>query len=147
MCLKSNLFQTPQCFLAGWSSIEHFVLHFYELDNRLESDFHPSKVVHSSVARQAKTFLGAFKSDAELFSVSGLSSLTETKRLSFFLTPPNSLKCHRSVLSWCRTEQQFKTRQCYLSRAAIYSIHLIGSGGSWRCVSCVIALQRFPSRP
>ncbi len=46
------------------------------------------------------------------FSVSWLSSLTETKRLSFFLTPPNSLKCHRNTFSWCRAEQQCQTWRC-----------------------------------
>lgn len=43
-------------------------------------------------------FWGLCKCHAELFSVSWLSSLTETKWLSFFLTPPNSLKCHRSTV-------------------------------------------------
>ncbi len=46
------------------------------------------------------------------FSVSWLSSLTETKQLSFFLTPPNSLKCHRNTFSWCRAEQQCQTWRC-----------------------------------
>lgn len=58
-------------------------------------------------------FRGSRESYTKLFSVSWLSSLTETKRLSFFLTPPNSLKCHRSAVSWCRTEQHFQC--CFLS--------------------------------
>lgn len=50
------------------------------------------------------------ESDVKLFLVSRLSSLTETKWLSFFLTPPNSFKCHRNTLSWCRAEQHWQNR-------------------------------------
>lgn len=60
----------------------------------------------------SKDFLLSSQSSCEsytkLFSVSWLSSLTETKRLSFFLTPPNSLKCHRNTFSWCWVEKQWQ---------------------------------------
>lgn len=58
-------------------------------------------------------FQGSCESYTKLFSLSWLSSLTETKRLSFFLTPPNSLKCHRSTVSWCWMERRFQTRWRY----------------------------------
>ena len=68
----------------------------------------------------AKILLCVFKRPCEgkikLFSLSWLSSLTETKHLSFlfffFITPPNSLKCHRNTSSWCRAggQQQCQSR-------------------------------------
>lgn len=110
--------------------------------------FTPAKWFTQVSPDRQRFSLCALKSDAGLFSVSWLSSLTETKRLSFFLTPPNSLKCHRSVVSRCWTEQQFKTWQCYFSLAAMYFILCIGSRETihqaqqlWRCVSCISALQ------
>lgn len=47
-------------------------------------------------------------------SVSWLSSLTETKRLSFLQTPPHSLKCHRKALSFWM-EQQCQASWCCFS--------------------------------
>lgn len=65
-------------------------------------------------------FQGSCESYTKLFSVSWLSSLTETKWLSFFLTPPKSLKCHRSTVSWCWLQQQFQLLILFLSFASVF---------------------------
>ena len=61
----------------------------------------------------------------ELFSVSRLSSLTETKRLSFLLTPSNSLKCHRNTFGKCWMEATVSSCcfpiWCFDPLASVYS--------------------------
>lgn len=112
---------------------------------RQEGDYEPQVMATlpqfftpvSGALKRYQIFFCVFKAcvrASKMLSVSWLNSLTETKRLSFFLTPPNSLKCQRSTFSCCWTgETVSKQLLLFLCWAFPFFFFLNWSPG-WSCV-------------
>lgn len=73
-------------------------------------------------------------------TLSRLSSLTETKRLSFFLTPPNSPKCHRKASGW-RWTAAAATNVVVLFPSWVFSLFFLSFFNRW--LSLALALYIF----